>query len=170
MQWVYPTATVTASHEEGIACWAVSGIITPQLLPSMVVDAFAWHEETQAKAHVSDFRGAVVGVTLDAFRSYADVLVKPPHWIANPMAIVPGEHEDFFRAYAVAAAERGIGRVVFNDFERARAWASRIALLMPSGGSGPSPHCTKSKPSSAPPRGTRPATPRVRPPTGLKSV
>ncbi len=170
MRWVYPTACVTASAEDGVACWAVSGVITDKLLPKLIVDAFAWHEEARSKAHVADFRCAVMAVALDDYLRHASVLIKPPNWIANPMAIVPGEHEDFFRRYAMATAQRGVGRVVLTEFEQAHAWASRIALLLPSGGSGPFPHCTRNTQSSARPRGRRPSARPARPPTGLESA
>ncbi len=147
-------ARVNAFVEGGTAIWVVRGRITAEMLAPIMVDAMAWHEETQADSRVSDYRQARVSAPFEDFLRTAACLIKRPRAIAGPMVIVPDPSQEmFFRKYAVAMNFSGVAREVCLDPALAIQWAARRASLRhPSvSAADPWPHGSSRAPTPAHP-------------------
>ncbi len=152
-EWLGATveAHVEAFAEAGIALWRCTGVITTEMLPALMVDAFAWHEEWRALATLCDFRGAAISAPLERVVWLAGVLIQPPRAIAAPMVIVPAEEEvDYFRRYASRMRERSVTRLVEPELSEAETLVRRIAQAREADGFLVPPVCQDGSPSQSP--------------------
>ena len=129
MRWVYEGgAEVIACAAYGVSLWRVTGDVTTEALPRIMVHAFAWHEEVRAHAHVADFSAAQMLASADGFIRLGLAIVRPPMFIAGPMAItLRGDQHDYFAHYAAAMRQRGVERVLMPDQTEALRWAQAHA-------------------------------------------
>jgi hypothetical protein len=130
MRWDYGMAQVEACAETGVAVWRASGLITPDVVAKLIVDALCWHEEVQAKVHLSDYREAVIEAPVSLFLAVASSIIRRPRAIARPMVIVPRPSQaDFWHLYATAMRVNAIPRVVALDYDVAAIWAASHVLV-----------------------------------------
>jgi hypothetical protein len=126
MKWRYRTSSVEAWTEGGVGHYVLTGVITSREVRSVLRDAADWQAYARAPVVVRDLSKALCSAPLrDYLNETFDVMAA-----ACPAVIIPSPgQEAYYRAFATALCQKGIGRAVRRDYRSALGWAREIAAL-----------------------------------------
>lgn len=127
---LYRTASVETHAFREISMAHVSGVVTPDTLRLIIADSAQWAGGCDHLAHVVDYSGATMALSLDRMVEMARAAKRADAINATPSAlIVSADQMPLFENYTTAMQRLGFSMAAFTASDEGRQWAARQALV-----------------------------------------